>query len=318
LKIASNLLRKFPLPPIIVGIVTFFLIIGPSRINPENIGWIANTINPDTWTQYIGWELYRYAPWTFPIGINLGVIGLNSSIVYSGGIALLEIPLKTLNSLLPETFQYLGVWLLICFILQAVTSWYLLNTLTGLTITERILGAVLFCFSPILIWRLNLHLGLAAHFLIISAIYLCIKGNQNRTFFRSQWSLLISLTLFIHGYFTVMVSMIFFFHLVRYTFCNFESKRSLHFLQVFSASLPLPVLCFWLLGYLHSSSGWSTGFPNHLFKMDLIQPFNLSGYSWVLSEMLPETVGNPEGFNFLGIWVFAMLFALYLFSRTDL
>lgn len=311
----SRVFKNFEsiLTPIMIGLASFLLIVGPSRLNPKNIGWISNTRNPDTWQQYLGWEIYRKNDWNFPIGKNVGIIGQDTSIIYSGGIPLLEIPLKLVSPVFGSTFQYLGIWLLVCFIMQSIASWLLLSEIKKLQTKEIAIGVVLFTFSPILIWRVNLHLGLVAHFLILLAFYLAIKQPAKYDLLR--WSSLLTTCLLVHGYFFVMVLVSLFFHFLdssrRATYAHISN---INFKLRFLVMLFPPIVTAFCLNYFSSTSGWNTGFPNHLFKMDLTQPLNFTGQSWIFSSIFPETVGNPEGFNFLGLWT--VLAAFYLIRKS--
>lgn len=113
--------------PIVLFIYTllmFDLIVGIARLNPSNINWIASTQDVDYWQGYISWEQFRKTPWGLPLAENPRVgEELSGSIIHSGGIPLFEIPLKTMNYFLPETFQYFGMWTLFCFLGQAIAGY---------------------------------------------------------------------------------------------------------------------------------------------------------------------------------------------------
>jgi hypothetical protein len=69
---------------------------------------------------------YRYGPWTFPIGLNPNFgLDISSSIIYSNSMPLLAMLFKPFSGLLGEPFQFLGLWILLCFILQAWITWLL-------------------------------------------------------------------------------------------------------------------------------------------------------------------------------------------------
>jgi hypothetical protein len=61
--------KRLPLNllPLLIGVVAFFLVVGPRALNPLNIAWLGNG---DPATHYLGWVFFRQSPWSFPIGLN--------------------------------------------------------------------------------------------------------------------------------------------------------------------------------------------------------------------------------------------------------
>ena len=53
--------------PIVVGLVSFLLVVGARPLNPTNIGWLKSN---DPTTHYLGWAMFRSGPWTMPPGAN--------------------------------------------------------------------------------------------------------------------------------------------------------------------------------------------------------------------------------------------------------
>lgn len=67
--------------------------------------------------------------------------------IFSDSNPLLAILFKAVDGWLPETFQYFGLWLLACFVLQAWFGWKLLGLITD-NAALRLLGCGLLVFSP--------------------------------------------------------------------------------------------------------------------------------------------------------------------------
>jgi len=97
--------------------------------------------------------------------------------------------------LLPESFQYIGLWLLACFLLQAWFAWRLVGLILGNT-AVRFLGAGLFVFAPPMLWRMPSHSSLAAHFLILAALYLTFRPS--RQWRARSWALLLMVAALVH------------------------------------------------------------------------------------------------------------------------
>lgn len=165
-------LNKHPalaLLPLLLGVLAFFLVIGPRALDPQNIAWLKEG---DPATHYLGWLYFRHAPWTFPLGLNPSYgLELGSAVIFSDSNPLLALLFKPFNGWLPQTFQYFGLWLLACFVLQAWFAWKLLGLITDNPVL-RLLGTGLLVFSPPMFLRTGGHLSLAGHFLILAALYL--------------------------------------------------------------------------------------------------------------------------------------------------
>mgnify|MGYP006286010095 CR=1 FL=1 len=132
------------------AILAFLLIMGPYALIPTNIAWLSSG---DPAQHYLGWAFYRHSPWTNPIGLNPDYgMDISSSIVYSDSIPLMAILLKPFSAWLPETFQYLGLWALLCFVLQGYFAYLLIGRMTKEPLL-KILGAGFFIFAPAFLWR---------------------------------------------------------------------------------------------------------------------------------------------------------------------
>ena len=104
------------LAPIVLGVLVFALVVGPGTLNPTNEHWLL--VGNDVTQHYLGWVFFRHGPWSFPIGLNpANGLEFSSSIVFSDSIPLLAFVFKFLSPILPEPFQYMGIWLLMCFVL---------------------------------------------------------------------------------------------------------------------------------------------------------------------------------------------------------
>ena len=111
------------------GVFAFFSFVGWMPLLPNNISWLALAEDPPTF--YLGWQFFRNSDWSFPIGLSPRYgLELSNAILFSDSNPLFAFLFKPFSSLLPEVFQYFGLWLLICFILQALFAFKLLGLIT--------------------------------------------------------------------------------------------------------------------------------------------------------------------------------------------
>lgn len=155
----------------------FWAIFGLKVANPLQLEWLSHG---DMLQSYLGWDYFRKSPWTLPIiGLNPNYgLEIAGSIVYADTNPLLAVIFKVFSALLPQHFQYFGLWLLACCMLSAVVSWKILSLYTD-SLVLRALGVCLILFCPAWLNRVG-HINLMAHFLILLAIYLCLAKDYQR------------------------------------------------------------------------------------------------------------------------------------------
>ncbi|MES2535664.1 MAG: DUF6311 domain-containing protein [Pseudomonadota bacterium] len=279
--------------PLLLGALAFFIIIGPRALHPKNIAWLGEGDQP---TYYLGWLFFRNSDWSFPIGLNPAYgLELGSAILFSDSNPLFAFLFKPFTTFLPEPFQYFGIWLLVCFVLQAWFAWKLTGLLSDRT-AIRTLGTGLFVFAPPMLLRMGGHLSLAGHFLILAALYLSFHPAPGRR--RGAWVLLLALAALVHAYLLAMVALLWLADLAGKTMSRTLPMRS----GVLELALVLSVtaIACWQAGYFSVGPGTSAdGFG--LYRMNLLSLFDSSGWSHVLKD-IPE--GDAQaGSNFLGLGV---------------
>ena len=163
--------------PLILGLASFLLLVGPSVLNPRNIAWLLSGF--DMTLEYLGWAFYRYGPWTFPIGMNPQFgLDISSSIIYSNSLPLIAPFFKLLSPWLGDPFQFWGFWLLGCFILQAWMAWKLLSLVSN-SVSILILSTSLFLFSPPMLYQIGFHNSTVAMFPLVAAWSLFLRPETS-------------------------------------------------------------------------------------------------------------------------------------------
>lgn len=296
---------------LVLGLFGFLTLVGYRVLIPTNIAWL-NISDPSTY--YLGWEFFRFSKWDFPLGLNPQYgLGISNAILYSDSNPLFAIFFKFFSTLLPEPFQYFGIWLLLCFLLQA----YFANRLMGL-ITEdlifRLLGISFFIFSPILNWRLHQnigHLTIAGHFFILAALYLSLKDltYPNRNLL--AWLALLITAAAVNSYLLMMTSLFWGTSLIRAAYWRqAEYKFTIALIVV---SIILVTLTCWQVGYFTVSGDGLYIISDYFnyFRMNvlgIIDP-GIPDYG-LWSYFIPDIPGDNhqhEGFNFLGIGILLLI-----------
>lgn len=282
---------------IIIGVLSFYWIVGFRILDPTNIAWINNQ---DTITHYLGWVFFRNSDWSFPLGLNPSYgLEFSSSILFSDSNPLLAFLFKPFSQWLPETFQYFGIWLLACFIFQAWLGWKL-TRLASTSLIICFLGAAFFTFAPPMLIRLHGHFNLVGHFLILGALYLALNQNLQTLKKTIIWYIILLVAALVHAYILAMVAAIW--------LADLADRRLKHVMPTSHASVEfftmtaIIIIACWQIGYF--SVGQGVGSSNYgSFQMNLLSVIHPHSWSYVLND-IPQGVGNNfESFNYLGLGV---------------
>ena len=285
----------------LVGLVGFAIAIDPRVLNPTDVRWL---LWGDSAQHYLGWEFFRTTPLLqWPIGANphFGE-GFGESIVYSDAIPLVAIPLKYLSFLLPETFQYLGWWILICFVLQGVTSLALIRY-SGVSRTPAAIGAIILVLFPPFLYRLVHegygHIALASHWIILLAMLMFVSRRASLL----RWSLLATVSLLIQPYLAVFPITLGLWQCVR-SHINTTRFSSRGIVSAIVALVVVPLSVFWVVGGFPSGNSRDTGFGTYQATLgSLVDPVPTSSFAWsraLLALDLNSGAATNEGFGFLG------------------
>lgn len=291
--------------PVLIGIAAFIAVVGLGILNPHNVSWLLADF--DMTLEYLGWAFYRYGPWTFPIGLNPNFgLDISSSIIYSNSMPLFAMVFKPFSALLGEPFQFWGLWILLCFVLQAWMAWLLIGLITK-DIWLKTFATGLLLFSPPMFSQIGFHNSTIGHFPILMALYLILRPTQNNRVL--WWSILLPCTLMIHPYTFAM--------LVASWLADLLDKLLIQKkLSIFQVLLEMvcafttTILVAWQAGYFMNVSPGETGFG--MYRMNLLAIFDPSGFdaaNWSFLYNLPwvRSNNNYEGFVYLGLGLIAVL-----------
>ena len=160
--------------------------------------------------------------WHFPLGKNPNYgIDVGNSIVFSEAIPILAFFAKLFKNFLPNNFQLISIWFVICFTLQLLLSYLIIKNFTN-KLFYSFVSALIFIFCPILLFRLPIHAALAAHWLILFCLYYEIK-NFSSIRKETFYSFFLPLSILIHFYFLPIIL------IMKYSFIvqDYIEKRNL-------------------------------------------------------------------------------------------
>lgn len=292
---------KYIFIPAILSVICFFGIYGFDVINPLNVEWIMAK-GGDITQHYIGWEFFRRSPWTFPIGTNsIGAYPFGFSVIFTDSIPLFAVIFKLFSGVLPEYFQYIGIYGLLCYILQGITSAIVLKKFIKNDYLVSIIS-VFFIMCPVVLDRMFHHTALVSHYLImIGYILVLYKDKFSLKKITLFWGLLAFLSVFTHIYILLFNGII----LLGYMLYEYLSSKNLK--RVF-----YPFASFMMLGLISTFALGGFAVPSSpvgvsalgLFSFNLNGFFNAFGLSRILPmfPFAPNTL-QDEGFAYLGFGV---------------
>lgn len=293
--------------PVSLGMALFISLGGLTILPPDSLGWLMRGfLDPPTYQ--LGWEFFRDTPWMFPLGANPDYgMALGSSIVFSDSLPLFALPFKLLGPVLPDTFQYFGLWILVCFILQAVFGYLVFSRFTS-NRWLLMLGTSLLLLMPAYLMRMTIHLSIAGQWLLLAGFYLYFSERFRGRF----WVCLLIVAVFVHAYLLVMLGAIWAADLLQRLV-----KREHGFGQSvvqFIAGIALVILVMWLLGYF--MLGPAPLAEGYYARMNILALVDSRG-EW--SRFIPPPhidIWDGDGFAYMGAGMLGLLvFALGLLRR---
>ena len=312
-----------------IGAIFFGAFFSFAFVNPTYIDWIFSRVAHGTGQNFIGWEFLR-ADATGAIANGLAYpIGL--PITFMDGIPLIALPLLLVVDILPASFQYFGLWALICYILHGGIAAILVRkvwqkvfdsstkksaeesaqedngatTKFGWQTLFIIAGTLIFVISPIMIARSLYHPALAAQWLILLGIWLIWEAVKfaKPWKFVATWSILLVGAALIHPYFVPMLGAMMLVAILRNA-TKFNLKSITSMLTQIIIPIVLVGVVFWSIGGFALGSGAEVrdlqdkGFNLLSFAIS-------NGYSVLPS--IPQRSYSPETIMWLGLGLWTMV-----------
>ncbi|WP_028979619.1 DUF6311 domain-containing protein [Sporocytophaga myxococcoides] len=302
----------------ITGFLVFSFYFDLTIADPTNITWIYRE-GGDLGIHYLGSYYFRLDDWHFPLTKTVLINAPEgNSIIFSDSNPLLSLIAKLLKFIFPPEFQLIGMWYLICWILQSIFGYLLIFKLTKNNIYALISG-LLFCLLPTQVFRIN-HENLVTFWLILWTLYVYVDNEMPSKKKQILFFTIFAISSLIHAYITFMaifISATWYIKKLIPLFREDDKKNLLQFLKV-SAILSVSFLIFlWTMGYFYNNPQ-NTGLLGFgTYAMNLNAPFNpiSTNYSTFIKP-LPVLEGHYEGFQYWGMGIIILFFFIaILFTK---
>jgi len=286
---------------IIIVIMGFLLTISiyPRIIDPHYDNWLLSG-DTDIVQPYTAWLLYKNSDWVFPFAtIARYGFPVATTISFSDSIPLFAIPFKIIRNFLTHTFQYIGLWIVFCVMMQGVFGFlfvYKMNRRHSIAIVV----ACLFMLSPVMWFRLGGHFALGGQWILLWGLYLLFL---HKNFMWKQWIVVLCISILIHPYFVFMNIMICMIDMISVWRLK---KMSTVFFGVYSGIYFFILLIMsYILGLFSISSVSASGFGE--FSVNLNSFVNPQGWSLFLPSFALVNNFQMEGFAYMGLGILFLL-----------
>lgn len=287
----------------LLGILVFLLVYGIAPLDVTNDAFCrGGYVEKDIQQHYAGWLFYRQSDIGFPLCIAQGLNypdGL--SVAYTDSIPLFAALFRLLAPILPATFQYFGIFTLLCFFLQGAFGALLAGCFSSGFLLP-VLGDVLFVTSPVLFERAFRHTALGAQFCILAALYCYFNCRRKNTMPGAGLFLLNAFIVAVHPYFLPMTYAVTLALLAEY---GISSRRFAVPTVYLFANLAATLGVGWSFGLFHGKASGGSDALYGYFGLNLNalwNPVGVGGVQW--SRLLPaqnQVGGNYDAFAYLGL-----------------
>ncbi len=290
---------------IVLGLCNAAILLGWSVVNPLNISWLIG----DNASHHLGWAFYRYqSPVTFPltwtdrIGYPAG-----TSIALIDSVPLVALLFRPLSAVLPEPFQYLGLYASLCFVLQAYFGFRLCARLFPGHLLVILLGGMFFLLSPPLTWQVFGHFPHLGHWLVLAGLDSYFRDTESPLKWISRHWGVLALSAGVNPYIAAQcffIAMAAVGRLLLERRCSWRMGGAL--LVLTPAVLFASLLFFGVLVERSPGTYWAPGYGE--LSLNLLAPINPMVFGSIVLPALPVTnPGQFEGYNYLGLGIIALL-----------
>ena len=299
----------------LIGILCFALVYGFKIVDVTYNGWLFHG-DMDLRQHYVGFCHFRTSPWHFPVGIiDTLSVPYSMSVVYTDSIPLFALIFKLFRGVLPETFQYFGLFGLICFAMMGALSPVLIRRFSQSRVV-CLCGSLFFILSFPILHRMFYHTALSAQWIIVLALiiwfYTDITDRGELKKICIYWTLIGILSVLIHSYFVFMTGIVLLAQItdgfVKEYVKEKNIRKSIRLLTPLAAMGISSFIMLYILGGFYGSGSVSgDGFGS--FYANLSSYINPLHFSSIFKGFENNGMFEFEGFAYLGAGMIILLLA---------
>lgn len=298
---------SFALIPVAVFLALFHV----GVLDISNAGWLIR--GTDGGENALGLHAWLHDP---AAGWSLRTTLLNapdgSSLLFTDSNPLIALIVAPFAAMLPPDAQFVGWWLLVCCVLQAVFAWALLKRYAPGPFALWC-GVALMCALPTWFNR-YVHANLFAHWMILAALWLFVADRRAGRSWR--WAALLVAAALVHNYLLLMIAAIWGSALLeQFVVSSGAGDRAR---TVAGAALMLVAVAVVL--YLHGiGESFAVTGSYGAFAMPIDALWNPAnpGYGTILPAIVQREGRGYEGFQYLGVGLLlVMVIALVVSARV--
>lgn len=301
--------KLFILITCLIGGGWFLFLYGIDVVDVTNDRWILGA-NSDITQHYLGWRYYRMSDWHLMFGLLDGITYPHSlSIIYMDVIPLFAVFFKILSPILPETFQYFGLYGFVSFMAQSCLAALLMDKMTGNKSLSILFGYFTLTY-PVIYQRMFDHTALAGHWIIFLSIYVWYTKQKYASLKREsiRWGIVMSLAVFLHPYYIPMI--------VVMMCCSIleEMIDGKWKVGCFSGLFAVMAALFWMycLGAFYGEAV-VTDEGLGVFSLNLNGYYNPQQLGKLFKSWPNQYAEQAEGFAYLGAgWLVALLLTAFI------
>ncbi len=274
-------------------------------VNPVNTSWLIG----DPATAYIGWAYFRQeAHLTFPLGWASGIgYPLGVPVAYFDSIPLVATICWVFGGVLPRNFQYFGLYICICSILQFYFGYRIsrFRIFDG-DLIAGVLGGLFFLTAPSFTYRIVGHVALGSHWIILAALDQLLSANVQPSWRRiAAIGALCFVAGAINPYIAAMTLLICCAIYARPPLLRSGTlQRSAVGIVIALSAMIVSLLLFGFIRGVDASQYTAEGFG--LASMNLLSPIDPGLQGGLLLKTQPRFFFQYEGYNYLGLGVLAL------------
>ena len=293
---------------VLLSMAFIAIVFGGSNINPLNTNWVTSG-GGDNFQHYLGWRFFRISPWInnflFMQNLNYPV---GTSVIVTDSNPLFCLIFKLFRNVLPQDFQFNGIWIVFTWGLNAFFTSLIAWRLTKETIFTLFASAMV-TLNPVILQRAMIHDTLTAHWLILAAIWLLM--NRKTRWNPIGWGILVGISMLIHIYFLPMVGFI----LLLQMICSLrDDGRFIKKVVPFAASIVSFLGTYFFFGYNHILP--QSGSYGEL-SMNLNAFINPDGTGRLLQSRATLPL-QYEGYNYWGVGlIFLSILSVFMIGKDS-